>query len=497
MSTLYFKSTRSDAEKLTFAQAVVKGIASDGGLFVPTEIPKMDFMDKKYAALTYQELAAEVLSRYATDFSAAELENCISSAYDKKFRDARIAPLHTCDQASFIELYHGKTLAFKDMALSILPHFMKTSAKKLGTKEDIIILAATSGDTGKAALEGFSGVDGVEIIVFYPTDGVSDVQKRQMITQEGANTHVFGINGNFDDAQNGVKKIFTDETYKASLKEEGYILSSANSINIGRLVPQIVYYIYAYYELVNAGTIKLGDAINVVVPTGNFGNILAAYYAKEMGLPIKKFICASNKNNVLTDFFKTGSYDINRDFVPTVSPSMDILISSNLERFLYALSDESDTTIASLMDALKSDGKYEITDTMKENMSCFYGGYADDSKTVEAIEDLFKTHDYTVDTHTAVAYQVYLDYVKETGDTAQTLIASTASPFKFPRSVLEGLGQSVEAFNDFELVELLSKTAELTIPDPIKDIDKRPVLHSGICDKDDLDQVVLNVLKEK
>ncbi len=496
MSTLFFKSTRSGAEKLTFSQAVVKGIASDGGLFVPMEIPTMDFMDPKYAKLTYQELAEEVLSRFATDFTEEELKNCITNAYDAKFRDAKIAPLHTCDKASFIELYHGKTLAFKDMALSILPHFMKTSANKLGTKEEIVILAATSGDTGKAALEGFANVDGVEIIVFYPTDGVSDVQKRQMITQEGDNTHVFGINGNFDDAQSGVKKIFTDEDYKAQLKESGYILSSANSINIGRLVPQIVYYIYAYYGLMKDGTIKAGDEINVVVPTGNFGNILAAYYAKQMGLPIKKFICASNTNNVLTDFFNTGVYDLDRSFIPTVSPSMDILISSNLERFLYAVSGQSDTRIAELMNNLKENGKYEITPEMKENMSCFYGGYADDQKTVEAIESLYGKYGYTVDTHTAVAYQVYADYVKATGDDAQTLIASTASPFKFPRSVLEGLGQAVDTYNDFELVELLSAKANIEIPAPIKDIDKRPVRHSDICDKDDLDQVILDVLKK-
>ncbi len=458
MSTLHFKSTRSDAEKLTFSEAVVKGIASDGGLFVPTAIPKIDFLDESLSALSYQELAKTILGKFATDFSPEELENCVYSAYNEKFRDARIAPIHTCGTASFIELYHGKTLAFKDMALSILPHFMKTSAIKLGTKEDIVILAATSGDTGKAALEGFSDVDGIEIVVFYPTDGVSDVQKRQMITQEGDNTHVFGINGNFDDAQNGVKVIFTDEKYKADLKKKGYILSSANSINIGRLVPQIVYYVYSYYALVNDERLKMGDEINVVVPTGNFGNILAAYYAKQMGLPVKNFICASNTNNVLTDFFNTGKYDLERRFVPTVSPpSMDIMISSNLERFLYAISGSSDTTITSLMNDLKEKGVYEISDEMKDNMKNFFGGYADDVTTIDAIRELYQTFNYTVDTHTAVAYQVYSDYVKKTGDNTQTLIASTASPFKFPRSVLEGLGEDVSSFNDFELVELLSK----------------------------------------
>lgn len=495
MAVLKFKSTRSNQEQLSFAQAVVKGIASDGGLFVPTTIPKINLMNNAFTTLSYQELAMKVLSVFATDFTEEQLQSCVFSAYDSKFRNKNIVPLTTCDQASFIELFHGKTLAFKDMALSILPYFMKTSAEITGTKEEIVILAATSGDTGKAALEGFSNVEGVEIIVFYPTDGVSDVQKRQMITQEGSNTHVFGINGNFDDAQNGVKKIFTDDAYKNQLKEKGYILSSANSINIGRLVPQIVYYIFSYYDLVNKGTIQLGDDINVVVPTGNFGNILAAYYAKEMGLPIKSFICASNTNNVLTDFFNTGTYDLNRPFIPTVSPSMDILISSNLERFLYAISQGNDETIANLMNDLKDKGTYEVTPEMKSEMENFYGGYASDEDTVKAIAHLYEKYGYTVDTHTAVAYQVYQDYVAKTNDETHTLIASTASPFKFPRSVLEGLKDSVESFNDFELVERLSKIASLEIPEPIKNIDKRPILHSDICDKDDLSSVILKVLK--
>jgi threonine synthase len=495
MTTLKYKSTRSNDEHLSFAQAVVKGIASDGGLFVPHHIPNLELMDTRLQNLSYQELAIEILGHFATDFSPEEIESCVKAAYDEKFRDPKIVPLHTCGQASFIELYHGKTLAFKDMALSILPHFMKTSAKKIGTQEDIVILAATSGDTGKAALEGFANVDGIEIIVFYPTDGVSDVQKRQMITQEGANTHVFGINGNFDDAQNGVKRIFTDEAYKAGLKEEGYILSSANSINIGRLVPQIVYYIYAYYGLVNEGSIKLGDNINVVVPTGNFGNILAAYYAKQMGLPVKQFICASNHNNVLTDFFNTGIYDLNRPFIPSVSPSMDILISSNLERFLYAISDNDSATISTLMKELKEKGSYQITDAMKKNMNHFYGGYADDKDTVKAIADLKANFDYTVDTHTAVAYEVYKGYVAKTGDTTQTLIASTASPFKFPRSVLEGLDVPVDNYNDFELVEKLAHLAHLEVPGPIKRIEDRPILHKDICDKNKLEQVILDVLK--
>ncbi len=497
MTSLHFKSTRSSGEQLSFAEAVVKGIASDGGLFVPTSIPKMNLMDPSLLSLTYQELAIKILEQFTTDFTAEELQNCVASAYDSKFRESSIAPIHSCDKANFIELYHGKTLAFKDMALSILPHFMTTSAKIVGTQEDIVILAATSGDTGKAALEGFANIDGIEIVVFYPTDGVSDVQKRQMITQEGDNTHVFGINGNFDDAQNGVKRIFTDAAYKEMLKEHGYVLSSANSINIGRLVPQIVYYIYAYYQLAANKKINLGDPINVVVPTGNFGNILAAYYAKEMGLPVKQFICASNTNNVLTDFFNTGVYDLNRPFVPTASPSMDILISSNLERFLHAVSGGNDETIASLMNDLKEKGSYEITPEMKDNMKNFYGGYADDETTVKAIASLFENFGYTVDTHTAVAYQVYMDYVEKTQDDTQTLIASTASPFKFPRSVLEGLNVATDAFNDFELVEQLAAKATIEVPAPIKNIEDRPILHDGICDKNDLNKVILDVLNNK
>lgn len=494
MKDLYYRSTRSNGEQLSFAQAVVRGIAPDGGLYVPSYVPKMDLLSDTYKDLSYQALAKEVLSRFATDFTEEELAACVDGAYDEKFRSPEIAPVVSCDKASFIELYHGKTLAFKDMALSILPYFLKTSAKKLNTEEKIVILTATSGDTGKAALEGFADIDGVEIIVFYPTDGVSDVQKRQMTTQVGDNVHVFGIHGNFDDAQSGVKAMFTDEGYKAKLKENGYVFSSANSINIGRLVPQIVYYIASYYKLVNSGKVALGDEVNVLVPTGNFGNILAAYYAKEMGLPVKNFICASNSNNVLADFFETGKYDLDRDFLATVSPSMDILISSNLERFLFELC-QDDQTVAGFMNDLKSKGSYEITADMKEKMSNFYGGYADDTKTVKAIEDLYKKYDYVADTHTAVAYQVYLDYVEKTGDDTQTLIASTASPFKFTRSVLEGMGENTEGLNDFELVKVLSEKADMEIPEPVRALDEKPVLHEGICDKSELSKVVMEVLK--
>lgn len=495
MTSLTFKSTRSSGEAKSFSEAVIQGIATDGGLFVPSTIPRINLLDAELAKLDYQALAQKILPLFATDFSPAEIEHCVTSAYDDKFRSKKIVPLHTCGQAHFLELYHGKTLAFKDMALSILPYFMTTSMKKKGIKEKIIILAATSGDTGKAALEGFAHIEDIDITVFYPTDGVSDVQKRQMITQEGENTHVFGINGNFDDAQNGVKSIFTDTDYKKQLKEKGYILSSANSINIGRLVPQIVYYIYGYYQLVQQKNIALGDFINVVVPTGNFGNILAAYYAKEMGLPIQSFICASNTNNVLTDFFNTGVYNMNRGFVPTVSPSMDILISSNLERFLYAISDGHHETIDNLMADLKEKGQYEITPKMKDNMASFYGGYADDAQTVKTIASLYERYNYVVDTHTAVAYAVYEQYVEKSGDQTATLIASTASPFKFPRSVLEGLNEDVTAYDDFQLVERLATLANLEVPEPIKSIEKRPIHHKDICDKTELSDVILRVLK--
>lgn len=495
MSGIFFSSTRSKNEKLSFSEAVVRGIAPDGGLYVPSEFPKLDINEPGLMDLSYQELAMKVLGLYVEDFTEDELKACVYGAYDQKFRDAEIAPLKTCGDASFIELYHGKTLAFKDMALSILPYFLKTAAKKLDTKEKIVILTATSGDTGKAALEGFADVEGTEIIVFYPTDGVSDVQKRQMTTQEGANTHVFGISGNFDDAQSGVKTLFTDEAFKAELKSKGYVFSSANSINIGRLVPQIVYYISSYFKLVKENVIQLGDTMNVVVPTGNYGNILAAYYAKKMGLPVHKFICASNQNNVLTDFMNTGVYSLDRAFNTTISPSMDILISSNLERFLYDISGQDAQMVDQLMSALKEQGKYTITDAMKTNMESFYGGYADDQATVKTIEELYQKYQYVVDTHTAVGYRVYEDYVKATGDTTHTVIASTASPFKFTRSVVDGIGVETASYDDFELINVLADKTGVSVPDPICGLADRQILHQSTCAKTDLKKVVSEILK--
>lgn len=480
---------------MSFSEAVVQGIAPDGGLYVPSEFPSIDITDAHLQKLSYRQLAEYILSLFIPDFSRAELADCVREAYDDKFRDQEIAPLHSCGEAHFIELHHGRTLAFKDMALSILPLFLTTAAKKLGIDDTIVILTATSGDTGKAALEGFTDVDGVKIVVFYPTDGVSDVQKRQMTTQEGANTEVIGIAGNFDDAQNGVKSIFGDSELREKISTRGYRFSSANSINPGRLLPQIVYYINGYLELLRRGEMHAGDPVNVVVPTGNFGNILAAWYAGQMGLPVNKFICASNRNNVLTDFINTGRYNLNRDFSATVSPSMDILISSNLERFLYELSGRNSETVTELMGQLKASGAYEITPAMKAGMGNFYGNYADDRETVQTIGELYRDYGYLVDTHTAVGYRVYKKYVGESGDETPALIASTASPFKFGRSVAAGLGIDTEERSDFELIDLLSEYSGLAVPEPIRGIADRPVLHPETCKKDEMKPVVEEYLK--
>ena len=492
---MQYHSTRSGSDPVAFSEAVVRGIAPDGGLYVPSEFPRIDITDPELPRLPYQQLAEYILSRFITDFTVEELRACIQGAYDEKFRDPRIAPVRKCGDAFFIELYHGRTLAFKDMALSILPRFLTTASGRLGIDDTIVILTATSGDTGKAALEGFADVPGVKIVVFYPTDGVSDVQKRQMTTQEGDNTHVYGIAGNFDDAQNGVKAIFGDSELRDLIARRGYRFSSANSINPGRLLPQIVYYINGYFELVRRNELPSGSPVNVVVPTGNFGNILAAWYAAQIGLPVNRFICASNRNNVLTDFIKTGRYDINREFSATISPSMDILISSNLERFLYELADREAATVVSLMSELKDKGSYEISPSMKRKMGNFYGAYADDVQTVEAIGQLYRQYGYLADTHTAVGYKVYRNYVEETGDDTPALIASTASPFKFGRSVAEGIGIDTEGRNDFELIDLLAAHCGLEVPGPIRGLADRPVHHPHTCGKDEMHEVVEGLLQ--
>ncbi|MFW5715665.1 MAG: threonine synthase [bacterium] len=495
MANVNYHSTRNGTDAVSFSEAVVQGIAPDGGLYVPSRFPSIDIRAAQLQKLSYRQLAEYILSLFIPDFTPEELAECVRGAYDQKFRDRGIAPLHSCGNAHFIELHHGRTLAFKDMALSILPLFLTTAAKKLGIDDTIVILTATSGDTGKAALEGFADVNGVKIVVFYPTDGVSDVQKRQMTTQEGENTHVVGIAGNFDDAQNGVKAIFGDRQLREKIAARGYRFSSANSINPGRLLPQIVYYINGYLELLRRRELQAGDPVNVVVPTGNFGNILAAWYAGQMGLPVNKFICASNRNNVLTDFINTGRYDLQRDFSATISPSMDILISSNLERFLYELSGRNPQTVTELMQELKKTGAYEITPGMKAGLANFYGNFADDSETVQTIGQLYSDYGYVVDTHTAVGYRVYQKYVEENGDQTPALIASTASPFKFGRSVAEGIGIETEGRSDFELIDLLSNYSGLKVPEPIRGIAERPVLHPDTCRKDDMKSVVEEYLQ--
>ena len=437
---LVYHSTRNSEETATASEAILKGLTSDGGLFVPDSIPKLNVSLEDLTQMSYQEIAYAVMKEFLTDFTEEELKTCINNAYDSKFDTEEIAVTKKVDGAYYLELFHGATIAFKDMALSILPHLLVTSARKNNVKNEIVILTATSGDTGKAALAGFADVPGTKIIVFYPKSGVSPIQEKQMVTQKGDNTYVIGIKGNFDDAQTGVKKMFSNKELAKVMNDNGFQFSSANSINWGRLLPQIVYYISAYCDLVNDGKIELGDKINVVVPTGNFGNILASYYASLMGLPINKFICASNSNNVLTDFIKTGVYDKNRNFYTTISPSMDILVSSNLERLLYKLSGDNDEVTRGWMNALKSEGKYEVSDDVKAVINeKFYGGFCDDKNTEATIHEMFEQDKYLCDTHTAVAINVYKQYVEETGDKTPSVIASTASPYKFSKAVLEAV----------------------------------------------------------
>ncbi len=490
-----YKSTRNSNETATASQAILKGLAENGGLFVPDHIPALDVDLDKLSGMNYQEVAYEVMSRMFTDFTEEELKHCINCAYDKKFDTDVIAPLVKKAGANYLELFHGPTIAFKDMALSILPYLLVTSAKKNNIKNEIVILTATSGDTGKAALAGFADVPGTKIIVFYPKNGVSPIQERQMVTQKGDNTSVVGIIGNFDDAQTGVKNMFNNKELAKEMDDKGYQFSSANSINIGRLVPQMVYYVYAYTRLVADGTIKAGDKINVVVPTGNFGNILAAYYAKEMGLPIAKFICASNENKVLFDFFETGVYDKNREFILTTSPSMDILISSNLERLIYKIAGDNAEKNTELMQALSSKGKYEITEEMKKNLEEFFGGYASETECAETIKKVYDTEGYIMDTHTAVAAAVYDKYVASTGDKTPTVIASTASPYKFTRSVMEAIDSQYAARGDFELADELNKLSGVEIPKAIEDIRSAAVLHDTVCDKTEMEDVVRQILK--
>lgn len=490
---LLFKSTRS-GETVTASQAILKGLADDGGLFVPMQIPALGVSLEELAKMDYKQVAYTVMKLFLTDFTEDELKHCIDCAYDSKFETKEIAPLVKVKEEYFLELFHGATIAFKDMALSILPHLLTTSAKKNAVKNEIVILTATSGDTGKAAMAGFADVPGTKIIVFYPKDGVSLIQEKQMLTQKGDNTFVVGINGNFDDAQTGVKKMFHNKKLAGVLAEAGYQFSSANSINIGRLVPQIVYYVYAYAQLFAAGEIKKDEKINVVVPTGNFGNILAAYYAKNMGLPIQKLICASNENKVLFDFFQTGNYDRNREFMLTSSPSMDILISSNLERLIYRIAGEDDEKNAAFMEHLTKDGAYEITDAMRAELSDFYGDFASEEETAQMIKEMYQDTGYVMDTHTAVAASVYEKYKAETGDKTKTIIASTASPYKFTRSVMDAIDEKYHAMTELNLIEELHTISGRAIPKAIEEIRTADVRHNTICEVDEMQNVVKGFL---
>ncbi|UWP59326.1 threonine synthase [Ruminococcus gauvreauii] len=491
---ILYKSTRGNNETVTASKAILQGLSADGGLFVPTQIPSLDMDMETLAKMTYQEVAYEVMSRFLTDFTKEELQDCIEKAYDEKFDTRDIAPIVKADGTYYLELFHGATIAFKDMALSILPHLMTTAARKNQVKNDIVILTATSGDTGKAALAGFADVPGTKIIVFYPKDGVSPIQEKQMVTQKGSNTYVVALEGNFDDAQTGVKQMFNDAELAEELLQAGCQFSSANSINIGRLVPQVVYYVYAYASLVKNKEIEPQETVNVVVPTGNFGNILAAYYAKQMGVPIDKLICASNENKVLYDFFTTGTYDRNREFILTSSPSMDILISSNLERLIYHLTGDDSEQNRAFMDALSKDGKYTITDAMKTKLADFYGNYAGEEETAQTIRRIYETAGYIIDTHTAVAASVYQKYKRDMRDDKKTLLASTASPFKFTRSVMNAIDHSYDEMTDFELVDELAKIARVKVPQAIEDIRSAPVLHDTVVEKDEMKGIVRKIL---
>ncbi|MDO4344764.1 MAG: threonine synthase [Eubacteriales bacterium] len=491
---LLYKSTRNDEKRVTASQAILQGLAEDGGLFVPERIPALKVSLKELKAMSYQETAYEVMKCFLTDFSEEELKTCIRKAYDDKFDTKEIAPLRKEDGAYYLELFHGATIAFKDMALSILPHLLTVSAKKNQVKNEIVILTATSGDTGKAALAGFADVPGTRIIVFYPKNGVSPVQEKQMVTQKGANTHVIGIHGNFDDAQSGVKKIFGDKELTKIMDGAGFQFSSANSINIGRLVPQVVYYVYAYAKLAALGEVKEGEKINVVVPTGNFGNILAAYYAKNMGVPIDKLICASNDNKVLFDFFETGIYDKNRPFLLTSSPSMDILISSNLERLIYRIAGDDAKKNLLLMQALSAEGKYGITEEMRTRLMDFRGGFASEQEVAEEIGSLYQKTGYVIDTHTAVASCVYRKYRAASQDETKTVIASTASPYKFARSVMNAIDGKYDAMDDFELVDELSSISKTAVPRAVEEIRRAPVLHDTVVEKTEMKAIVEKIL---
>ena len=494
---MQYVSTRAKNNVVESAQAIVKGLSEDGGLFVPSEFPAITKEELlAMGDMEYSDRAAVVLSKYLTDFTLDELKEYTAKAY-ARFYDDDPCPLVAIDEKTYIlELWHGPTCAFKDMALTLLPHLMVASRKKIGETGKTLIVVATSGDTGKAALEGFKDVEGCEIIVFYPSEGVSDMQKLQMQTQAGDNVYVCAIKGNFDDAQSAVKVIFNDDNVKAQLLEKGYKLSSANSINWGRLVPQIAYYVSSYVDLLSSGELNYGDKINFCVPSGNFGNILAGYYAMRMGIPIGKLICASNKNKVLTEFFESGKYDINREFYKTMSPSMDILISSNLERLLFEISGRDDKAVSELMNNLKTNGYYTLDfDTFKKNASNFEGGFSEEDMTMDTIEEFYDENDYLLDTHTAVAVGVYNEYSRQSGDNTPTVIVSTASPYKFPQDVYNALtGQYIE--DSIKAADMLEEYTGYEIPEPLQNLQSREVRFKDVIEKDQIKQAVLNAIKK-
>ena len=486
MSDLMYRSTRRADDVVTASRAVLNGLSADGGLYVPESIPQLPRTMGEFAKMDYRETAFEILKCFLTDYTDEELRHCVDGAYDAKFDDERIVPVTGTGDDYYLELYHGPTIAFKDMALSILPYLMTIAAKKQGIDREIVILTATSGDTGKAALAGFADVPGTKIIVFYPKDGVSPIQKLQMVTQKGANTCVIGVDGNFDDCQTGVKKMFTDEAMKEELAAAGCMFSSANSINIGRLVPQVVYYVYAYARLLSRGVIEEGEPINVTVPTGNFGNILAAYIAKKMGTPIDRLICASNENRVLTDFFESGVYDRNREFILTSSPSMDILISSNLERLIYWICGSSPERCVALMKELSETGKYTITDEMRAQLKDFEAGSAAEAEVFKQIRTVFGMWEYLLDPHTAVASRVTDAYRDATGDMKPCVIASTASPYKFTRNVMYALTEAGGDEDDFDLANELSRISGVPVPQAVTELRGAEIRHKSTCAVDEM-----------
>ncbi len=497
---MLYESTRGGAAGITSAEAIKTGIAPDGGLFVPERLAKVS-QEKliQMADMSYMERAGLILGAYLDDYKPEEINACIKKAYGSKFNHDKIVPfIKLSDQMFIQELWHGPTSAFKDMALQILPHLLVRAVKKTGEEKEIIVLVATSGDTGKAALEGFKDVKGTKIIVFFPDEGVSEIQKMQMITQEGENVYAIGIKGNFDDAQSGVKNIFTNFDIKEKMAQRGFMFSSANSINWGRLAPQIVYYFSTYADLFARKEVEMGELINIVVPTGNFGNILAAYYAYRMGLPVNRLICASNENNVLTEFIISGTYDRRRDFVKTISPSMDILISSNLERLLYEANGRNFSRVREWMQELAKEGFYKIDDETHDKIaSIFWSEYSNENEILNTIRSIYEEYNYIVDTHTAVGIDVYDKYVISTGDVTKSVIASTASPFKFNKSVCTAIlgKESVVGKSEFELLDMLAEKSGLVVPEGLKGLDTKEIRHNIRCGVNEMRRCVEKILR--